>query len=137
MAEALAGYGIPEIFNTDQGNQFTSIAFTGVLEATGIRCSMDGCGRGSVGAAGGREMTGGGCGESLVPNGATRIEGPAVGPGPPGAARLGRWTLRSAWAASWWAVGEGWKSLPWGAADSAGGLRAGLGGLCGATENDN
>ena len=43
--EALAGYGIPEIFNTDQGSQFTSIAFTGVLEASGIRCSMDGRGR--------------------------------------------------------------------------------------------
>ena len=47
--EALAGLlntgGIPEIFNTDQGSQFTSIAFTGVLEASGIRCSMDGRGR--------------------------------------------------------------------------------------------
>ena len=42
LAEALQGYGIPEIFNTDQGSQFTSIAFTGQLEATGIRCSMDG-----------------------------------------------------------------------------------------------
>ena len=45
LAEALADYGIPEIFNTDQGSQFTSIAFTGVLEASGIRCSMDGRGR--------------------------------------------------------------------------------------------
>ena len=45
LAEALEGYGIPEIFNTDQGSQFTSIAFTGQLEATGIRCSMDGRGR--------------------------------------------------------------------------------------------
>ena len=44
LAEALEGYGIPEIFNTDQG-QFTSIAFTGLLETTGIRCSMDGRGR--------------------------------------------------------------------------------------------
>ena len=35
LAEALEGYGIPEIFNTDQGSQFTSIAFTGQLEATG------------------------------------------------------------------------------------------------------
>ena len=42
LAEALAGYGIPEIFNTDQGSQFTSIAFTGMLEASGIRSSMDG-----------------------------------------------------------------------------------------------
>ena len=44
LAEALEGYGTPEIFNTDQGSQFTSIAFTGQLEATGIRCSMDGRG---------------------------------------------------------------------------------------------
>ena len=36
LAEALEGYGIPEIFNTDQGSQFTSIAFTGQLETTGI-----------------------------------------------------------------------------------------------------
>ena len=45
LAEALEGYGIPEIFNTDQGSQFTSIAFTGLLETAGIRCSMDGRGR--------------------------------------------------------------------------------------------
>ena len=45
LAEALEGYGIPEIFNTDQGSQFTSIAFTGQFETTGIRCSMDGRGR--------------------------------------------------------------------------------------------
>ena len=45
LAEALEGYGIPEIFNTDQGSQFTSIAFTDQLETTGIRCSMDGRGR--------------------------------------------------------------------------------------------
>ena len=43
--EALAGSGIPEIFNTDQGSQFTSIAFTGMPEASRIRCSMDGRGR--------------------------------------------------------------------------------------------
>ena len=35
----------PEIFNTDQGSQFTSLAFTGVLERAGIRISMDGHGR--------------------------------------------------------------------------------------------
>jgi putative transposase len=35
----------PEIFNTDQGAQFTSQAFTGLLEATGIAISMDGRGR--------------------------------------------------------------------------------------------
>ena len=45
LAEALEMYGIPEIFNTDQGSQFTSIAFTEMLEAAGIRCSMDGRGR--------------------------------------------------------------------------------------------
>ncbi len=36
---------IPEIFNTDQGSQFTSQAFTGRLEESGIRISMDGRGR--------------------------------------------------------------------------------------------
>ena len=41
----MASYGRPEIFNTDQGSQFTSIAFTGMLEGSGIRCSMDGRGR--------------------------------------------------------------------------------------------
>ena len=35
----------PEIFNTDQGSQFTSAAFTGTLAAAGIRISMDGRGR--------------------------------------------------------------------------------------------
>jgi len=35
----------PEIFNTDQGSQFTSKSFTGLLEASGIRISMDGRGR--------------------------------------------------------------------------------------------
>ena len=37
--------GRPEIFNSDQGSQFTSGAFTGELEAHGIRISMDGRGR--------------------------------------------------------------------------------------------
>jgi putative transposase len=37
--------GRPEIFNSDQGSQFTSEAFTGVLEGAGIRISMDGRGR--------------------------------------------------------------------------------------------
>jgi putative transposase len=45
LEEALARVGRPEIFNTDQGSQFTSAAFTGVLAAAGIRISMDGRGR--------------------------------------------------------------------------------------------
>ena len=45
LQEALARHGSPEIFNTDQGSQFTSQAFTGVLEAAGVRISMDGKGR--------------------------------------------------------------------------------------------
>ena len=45
LEEALARFGTPEIFNTDQGSQFTSAAFTGVLAAAGIRISMDGRGR--------------------------------------------------------------------------------------------
>jgi putative transposase len=45
LEEALARFGKPEIFNTDQGSQFTSLAFTGALECAGIRISMDGRGR--------------------------------------------------------------------------------------------
>ena len=45
LEEALARFGKPEIFNTDQGSQFTSAAFTGVLASAGIRISMDGRGR--------------------------------------------------------------------------------------------
>jgi len=45
LEEALERYGKPEIFNTDQGSQFTSSDFTGVLQAHGIRISMDGRGR--------------------------------------------------------------------------------------------
>lgn len=45
LEEALACFGKPEIFNTDQGSQFTSNAFTGVLRATEIKISMDGRGR--------------------------------------------------------------------------------------------
>lgn len=42
LEEAIATYGIPAIFNTDQGCQFTSEAFTGVLKSHGIVISMDG-----------------------------------------------------------------------------------------------
>jgi putative transposase len=42
--EALVRYGRPEIFNTDQGSQFTSTAFTGLLSENAIRISMDGRG---------------------------------------------------------------------------------------------
>ena len=45
LEEAIARYGVPEIFNTDQGSQFTSFAFTDVLKDNGIRISMDGKGR--------------------------------------------------------------------------------------------
>lgn len=45
LEEAIAQYGIPAIFNTDQGSQFTSEAFTSVLEKYGIQISMDGVGR--------------------------------------------------------------------------------------------
>jgi len=45
LEDALARFGRPEIFNTDQGSQFTSAAFTDRLLATGIRISMDGRGR--------------------------------------------------------------------------------------------
>ncbi|KAF7277660.1 hypothetical protein GWI33_000986 [Rhynchophorus ferrugineus] len=44
VEEALARYGKPEIFNSDQGSQFTSIDFTGVLKGAEIKISMDGKG---------------------------------------------------------------------------------------------
>ncbi len=45
VREALARFGCPEIFNTDQGSQFTSSEFTDVLRAADVRISMDGRGR--------------------------------------------------------------------------------------------
>jgi putative transposase len=45
LKEALQTYGEPEIFNSDQGSQFTSDAFTGVLKERNIAISMDGRGR--------------------------------------------------------------------------------------------
>jgi putative transposase len=45
VEEAIGRFGVPEIFNTDQGSQFTSPGFTGVLAEAGIRISMDGRGR--------------------------------------------------------------------------------------------
>ena len=45
LEEALRRYGAPEIFNTDQGSQFTDEAFTAVLAAKDVRISMDGKGR--------------------------------------------------------------------------------------------
>ena len=45
LEEALAKFGRPEIFNTDQGSQFTSAAFTGALAGAGVAISMDGRGR--------------------------------------------------------------------------------------------
>ncbi|MGH8291508.1 MAG: IS3 family transposase [Steroidobacteraceae bacterium] len=44
VAEALAKYGRPDIFNTDQGSQFTSAEFTGLLQSNSIAISMDGRG---------------------------------------------------------------------------------------------
>jgi len=44
VEEAIARYGVPEIFNTDQGSQFTSMEFTGLLKQHDIAISMDGKG---------------------------------------------------------------------------------------------
>ena len=44
LEEALARHGRPEVFNTDQGSQFTSLDFTNVLLKAGIAISMDGKG---------------------------------------------------------------------------------------------
>jgi putative transposase len=45
LEEALLRYGAPEIFNTDQGAQYTSEVFTAMLKAYGVKISMDGKGR--------------------------------------------------------------------------------------------
>ena len=45
LEEALGRYGAPDIFNTDQGSQFTSLDFVQVLQNAGVRISMDGKGR--------------------------------------------------------------------------------------------
>jgi putative transposase len=44
VQEAIDQYGVPEIFNTEQGSQFTSLAFTELLKGHSIRISMDGKG---------------------------------------------------------------------------------------------
>lgn len=44
VEDTITRYGTPEIFNTEQGSQFTSAAFTGLLTSQGIRISMDGKG---------------------------------------------------------------------------------------------
>jgi putative transposase len=48
VEEAMARYGKPEIFNTDQGSQFTSRAFTTMLIGNGVAISMDGKGLGGT-----------------------------------------------------------------------------------------
>ncbi len=45
LEAALVRHGKPEIFNSDQGSQFTSLAFTQVLKDAGVKISMDGRGR--------------------------------------------------------------------------------------------
>jgi putative transposase len=45
LEDAIVRYGVPAIFNTDQGSQFTSNEFIAVLESQGIRISLDGVGR--------------------------------------------------------------------------------------------
>ena len=45
LEDALSQYGKPEIFNSDQGSQFTSDAFIGALKTAGVAISMDGRGR--------------------------------------------------------------------------------------------
>jgi putative transposase len=45
LEEAIAKYGYPEVFNTDQGSQFAAEAFTDTLRSRGISISMDGKGR--------------------------------------------------------------------------------------------
>lgn len=44
LEDAVKNHGTPDIFNTDQGTQFTSLAFTGLIKKLGIKISMDGKG---------------------------------------------------------------------------------------------
>lgn len=48
VEEAIARFGKPEIFNSDQGSQFTSRAFTTMLIGAGVKISMDGKGAGGT-----------------------------------------------------------------------------------------
>jgi putative transposase len=70
LEEALARHGKPEVFNTDQGSQFTGAAFTGVLASHGIAISMDGK------APGGTTCSSNGCG--AVSNTRRSICGPTT-----------------------------------------------------------
>ena len=45
LYEAIERYGVPAIFNSDQGSQFTSLEFLAILEDLGMEISMDGVGR--------------------------------------------------------------------------------------------
>jgi putative transposase len=45
LEEAISRYGTPQLFNTDQGSQFTSDDFTGILKKHDVKISMDGKGR--------------------------------------------------------------------------------------------
>ncbi len=45
LMQAMVRYGLPEIFNTDQGSQFTSNELTALMEGEMVRISMDGKGR--------------------------------------------------------------------------------------------
>ena len=69
LREAILKYGCPDIFNTDQGSQFTSLGFVGILTDAGIRVSMDGKptqGRKTwEGGARRRDTSGRGFGENL------------------------------------------------------------------------
>ena len=52
VEEAVHRHGKPGIFNTDQGSQFTSAEFVGLIQGYGIRVSMDGKGRGEAAVLG-------------------------------------------------------------------------------------
>lgn len=45
LRKAMSKYGVPQIFNTDQGSEFTAKNFTSILEEKGVKISMDGVGR--------------------------------------------------------------------------------------------
>ena len=84
LHEALDRYGPPEIFNSDQGSQFTSVDFTDVLTEAGICISMDGKGRWWT------TCSSSGCGDRSNTSASTcRSSLPAPRPGPESA---GGWT---------------------------------------------
>ena len=112
LEEALARFGRPEIFNTDQGSQFTSAAFTGTLAAAGIRSRWTGA------AAGWTTSSSSGCGaRSSTRTSISRATPTAARPGP--GSRPGSPSTTTGGRTRRWATARRWRS---GATASTGAL---------------